>query len=176
MISPAKILLLALLATAFVAYFGEKFTALTGEVISRRTQASGNGPRYAQSNWANGGDVYIPMSRDGHYWATLEVNGTPVRFVVDTGASHISLSYEDAAQAGLDPAALTYDRVFKTAGGVSRKAMVTLDSLSLESIEISHITASVSQRGQMNISLLGMNFLSKLSGFNVENNQMILKP
>lgn len=180
MTSPAKILLLAFCATAFVAYFGEKFTTVTDKIADSRIQPvrqSANDPVYAQTHSEYyGGDIYISMSRDGHYWVTLDVNGTPVRFVVDTGASHISLSYQDAEAAGLDPAGLNYDRIFKTAGGVSRKAMINLDRISLESIQIFNISASVSQRGHMDVSLLGMNFLNKLSGFNVENREMILRP
>lgn len=177
MTSPAKILLLALFATAFVAYFGERFTLLTDKVDDRQAQNSGNSSFYGKIRSDNyEGDIYIPMSRDGHYWATLEVNGTPIRFVVDTGASHISLSYQDAKTAGLDPANLSYNQPFKTAGGVSHKAMVNINRISLESIEVSNISAAVSLQGQMNVSLLGMNFLNRLSGFNVEDREMTLKP
>ncbi len=180
MTSPLKILLLAMCAAAFVAYFGEKFMLLNDEVVGDGKLAvgqAGTNPVFAKTNSSYyGGDVYISMSRDGHYWVTIDVNGTPTRFVVDTGASHIALSYEDAQAAGLDPDALNYNRVFKTANGVSRKAIVTIDRMSLESIQINDITASVSLRGQLGVSLLGMNFLNRLSGFNVENNEMILKP
>lgn len=180
MTSPAKILVLALCIAAFVAYFGDKFMLLNDEVADSRKLASGQSgtqPVNVRSNSSHyGDDVYISLSRDGHYWVMLDVNGTPTRFVVDTGASHIALSYEDAQAAGLDPDGLNYDRIFNTANGVSRKAMVTIDRLSLDSIQINNIKASVSLRGQLGVSLLGMNFLNRLSGFNVENNEMILKP
>ncbi len=180
MTSPAKLLLLAICTAALIAHFGDKLAAITGDMAGSRMKAepqSANSQVYAKTtNGYYGGEVYIAMSRDGHYWATLEVNGTPVRFVIDTGASHVSLSYEDAEMAGLDPSGLNYDRAFKTAGGISRKAIVTLDRITLDSIQISNISASVSQPGQINVSLLGMNFLNKLSGFNVENRKMILRP
>ena len=184
MTNSAKILVLAFCVVAFFAYFGDRLILLGTEVADRQRQGeqdTGNklvyAPVYTRSNSSYyGGDVRIPMSRDGHYWVTLEVNGAAVKFVVDTGASHISLSYKDAVAAGLDPAGLTYDRIFKTANGISRKAIITLDHISLESIELSNMSASVSQQGRMDISLLGMNFLNKLSGFRVENREMILKP
>lgn len=180
MMSPAKILLLALCATAVVAYFGEKFMAVADKIHSRPEQTSPQttqGLVYGKSTMArDNGAIRIPISRDGHYWVTLDINGTPVRFVIDTGASHISLSYRDAEAVGLGPKELNYNRVFRTANGNSRKAMVRLDHLSLQSIEMSGITASVSRPGQMVISLLGMNFLNKLSGFNVRNGELILEP
>jgi len=180
MISPAKILLLALCATAVFSYFGEKFIAITGKIDNRSEQAThpvARGLVYGKSIMASdSGSVHIPLSRDGHYWVTLTINGTPVRFVVDTGASHISLSYQDAQAIGLGPKELNYNRIFQTANGNSRKAMVRLDHLSLQSIEMSDIAASVSLPGRMEVSLLGMNFLNKLSGFNVENGELILNP
>lgn len=184
MSSPAKIFILAFCVVAVFAYFGDQLILLSTEVAENQRQtvrSSGNAPVYApvvaqSNNSYYGGDVRIPMSRDGHYWVTLEVNGAAVNFVVDTGASHISLSYKDAVAAGLDPAGLTYDRIFKTANGISRKAIVILDNISLDSIELSNMSASVSQPGRMDVSLLGMNFLNKLSGFTVENREMILKP
>ncbi|PCI34378.1 MAG: TIGR02281 family clan AA aspartic protease [Alphaproteobacteria bacterium] len=184
MTNPVRILILAFCVVAVFAYFGDQLVLLGSQLAGSQkstVRPPGNAPVYApvytKSNGSYyGGDVRIPMSRDGHYWVILEVNGAPVKFVVDTGASHISLSYKDAVAAGLNPSGLTYDRIFKTANGTSRKAIVTLDHISLESIELSNMSASVSQRGRMDISLLGMNFLNKLSGFTVENREMILKP
>ncbi|VAV91047.1 Aspartyl protease [hydrothermal vent metagenome] len=176
MTSPSKILLLALFVAATVAYYGDKIIA-AADGQKQLVQNTGDDLVYGKTNRAEfGDDVRVPMNRDGHYWATLDVNGTPVRFVVDTGASHISLSYEDAEAAGLDPAGLEYDRAFRTANGISYKAMVKLDQISLESIEVTGISASVSQQGAMNVSLLGMNFLNKLSSFKMEDQSLILKP
>ena len=118
----------------------------------------------------------MPISEDGHFWMTLYVNGSPVRFVVDTGASHISLSYEDAMAVGLMPGSLEYTRIFKTANGNSHKAIVKIDRIELDSIVMSAIPASVSQPGRMDVSLLGMNFLNKLSSFHMENRELILRP
>ncbi|HEC00924.1 MAG TPA: TIGR02281 family clan AA aspartic protease [Sphingomonadales bacterium] len=176
MTSPSKILLLALFVAAAVAYFGDKIIAVA-DGQKQVVQNTGNDMVYAKTNRAEfGGEIRVSINRDGHYWATLDVNGTPVRFVVDTGASHISLSYEDAEAAGLDPAGLAFDRAFRTANGISYKAMVKLDQISLDSIEVTGISASVSQQGAMNVSLLGMNFLNKLSSFKIENRDLILKP
>ncbi|MBL4800329.1 MAG: TIGR02281 family clan AA aspartic protease [Emcibacter sp.] len=177
MISPIKILLYALCVAGGVAYYGDRLVEIAGTAgVSQRQAASEYRDEESYRDDDYGGDIHVAMNRDGHYWVTLEVNGTPTRFVVDTGASHISLSFEAAEAAGLDPAGLTYDRAFRTANGISYKAMVKLDQISLDSIEISDISASVSQQGHMGVSLLGMNFLNKLASFKMEDRNLILTP
>lgn len=168
------------MVSAIVAYYGDRFTEILSRVQSRGDMAqpqSGNDLVYAETTIADyGREIRIPVSRDGHYWVTIHVNSTPVRFVVDTGASHVSLSYRDAKAVGLDPEELSFDRVFMTANGQSQKAMITLDHMALQSIQMSNVSASVSRPGRMNVSLLGMNFLNDLSGFRIENGELILKP
>ena len=180
MTSPSKILLLALCVAAFVAYFGEQLITVSQKVDQKRQQADENSANelvYEETRMANSsGEIRVPMNRDGHYWVTIDVNHTPVRFVVDTGASHVSLSYEDAVSIGLDPDGLNFNRVFNTANGTTNKAIIKLDRLTLGPIELSDIPASVSQQGRMDVSLLGMNFLNRLSSFKIENKELILKP
>jgi len=180
MISPLKLLLFALFTAAVVAYFGEKFIDVTRRIENQQAespQPSGDDLVYADVKMTNPArSIRVPMAADGHFWVTLTVNGTPVRFVVDTGASHVSLSHQDAAAIGLDPAGLRYNRLFRTANGDARKAMVLLSRMSLESIQMSDVRASVSPPDRMTVSLLGMNFLNRLSGFGVEDGVLVLKP
>lgn len=180
MTSPLKLLLFALFAAAVVAYFGEKFIDVTRRIENRqaaRSQPPTDDLVYADVKVTNPArSIRVPMAADGHFWVTLTVNGTPVRFVVDTGASHVSLSHQDATNIGVDPTGLSYNRLFRTANGDSRKAMVLLKRMSLESIQITDVRAAVSPPDRMAVSLLGMNFLNRLSGFGVEDGVMILKP
>jgi len=180
MTSPLKIILLALCVSAVVAYFGEGFLNITEKLQHNEVNQERKSDHelvYADTNMAEyHGVVRVPIARDGHYWVTLDVNGVPVKFVVDTGASHVSLSYQDAVAVGLDPEGLMFNRQFRTANGNSQKAIVTLRRMTLDTIQISDIQASVSQRGRMDVSLLGMNFLNKLSGFHMEEGELILKP
>ncbi|WP_339862582.1 retropepsin-like aspartic protease family protein [Paremcibacter congregatus] len=178
--SPSMILLFALCVAAVVAYFGEQILDTTDAVAERdgtQMESASGKLVYGTTRMAdNTQPIRIPVSRDGHYRITLEVNGTPVHFVVDTGASHVSLRYEDALAAGLDPAGLSFDRVFRTANGKSHMAVVLLDRMALEGMPFSSIPASVSQAGRLDVSLLGMNFLSRLSSFKFEGGELLLTP
>ena len=117
--------------------------------------------------------ISVPLGFDGHYGLTLSVNGTDVDFVVDTGASHIVLSHEDARKVGLDPDALTYATVAQTANGTVRTARVTLDSISLGDITDRAVPAVVNA-GQMEGSLLGMSYLSRFDRIEISNNALVL--
>ncbi len=173
MLSPLKLLLFAVLVAAAVAYSGDMILERTNQgKIASKTEIA-----YEDVNWdQDSGTIRIPMARDGHYWITLDVNGTPIVFMIDTGASHISLSYDAAEMAGLNPASLDYDQTFKTAGGLTQKAMINIDQISYQSIQMTNMVAAVSGQGQMDVSLLGMNFLNRLSGYNVSNRELIIRP
>lgn len=102
--------------------------------------------------------IAIPRDAGGHYKAVLEVNGVPVRFVVDTGASGIVLTRADARRAGIDPDALAYYGEAMTANGAVRTAPVRLESLSLGPVTDRGMRAWVTD-GEMRESLLGMSYL-----------------
>ncbi len=117
--------------------------------------------------------VEIPRGRDGHYMLTLDVNGTPVDFIVDTGASEIVLSQRDADRIGLDPAELAYLGSAQTANGTVRTAAVNLDSMALGGIVDRNIRAVVNE-GELDGSLLGMTYLHLYQKIEIENGQMVL--
>ena len=119
------------------------------------------------------GRIEVPVGRDGHYHLTLGVNGEPVDFIVDTGASSIVLSREDARRVGIDPDGLTYLGTAQTANGVVRTASVRLDSVSFGDIADTGVRAVVTD-GQMDGSLLGMTYLSRFSRIEIENGRLVL--
>lgn len=123
----------------------------------------------------DGGRIEVPVSRDGHYHLTLSVNGVPVDFIVDTGASQIVLSRADAVRAGIDPASLTYLGSAQTANGVVRTATVRLDSLTLGPLTDTRVPAVVNA-GEMDMSLLGMTYLSRFSRIEIADGRLILSP
>ena len=106
------------------------------------------------------GEVEVPISPDGHYYLTLEINGTAVPFMVDTGASGMVLATEDAARLGIEAEALRFTGEAKTANGVVRTAQVTLPLVELGPFRNEGFRAYVTE-GEMPGSLLGMDYLGQ---------------
>ena len=115
-----------------------------------------------QAVFSDEGRIEIPMSPDGHYHMTLEINGTPLRFIVDTGASDMVLSTGDAERAGLDTDRLAYVGVARTANGTVPTARVWLDEVRLGEMVDTSVPALVNG-GEMSGSLLGMAYLNRFS-------------
>jgi aspartyl protease family protein len=110
--------------------------------------------------------VTFQSSDNGHFMINAKVNGQPINFLMDTGASKITLSQQDARNVGIDVDKLRYDVRVDTANGNSLVAYVVLDSLQVGDIELKDIDAHVARSG-LSGSLLGMNFLSRLSKYEV---------
>ncbi|SDC18541.1 retropepsin-like aspartic protease family protein [Ruegeria marina] len=117
--------------------------------------------------------IEIPRSPDGHYYATLIVDGQPLRFLVDTGASQVVLSHSDADRLGIDTGALNYFGRAYTANGEVRTAPVKLDQVQLGGFADQNITAWVNQ-GEMSESLLGMEYLQRFSRIEIADGRLIL--
>jgi len=120
------------------------------------------------------GVVEIRAGTGGHFVVTATVNGQPVDFLVDTGASDIVLSPEDAARLGYHPENLSFTRQYTTANGIGRGAPVRLDSLAVGPIVYSGVPASVNEAA-MSESLLGMTFLRRLDSYEVRRDVLILR-
>ena len=122
-----------------------------------------------------GGDVELRASGDGHFQADARINGARVRMLVDTGATMLALAPDDAERAGYSLDALTFDRPVNTANGRTHVAVVRLDEIEIGSIRLENIAATVHRDG-LDISLLGMNLLDRLSGFERRGDRLILRP
>ena len=99
----------------------------------------------------------------GHVVLTASVNGAPVRFLVDTGASTVALSAADARAVGINLGALVFDKTTTTANGLVRVAPIILREIRIEQLSIENVPAVVDDN--LNGSLLGMSFLSRLKSF-----------
>ncbi|WP_170528335.1 retropepsin-like aspartic protease family protein [Ruegeria arenilitoris] len=120
------------------------------------------------------GDVIeVPRSFDGHYYLPMLVNGKPVTFLVDTGASQIVLSPQDAERVGFDTGQLTFHGRASTANGVVQTAPVRLDSLALGPITDRNVPAWING-GDLDQSLLGMDYLHRFSNIQFSDGRMIL--
>lgn len=117
----------------------------------------------------------LRADRSGHYVAKAEINGTTIDVMVDTGASAVALSYEDADDAGLRPHSLDYDVPVATANGIMLAARVTLRRVEVEGVVVRDVDGLVLPEGAMRGTLLGMSFLSRLSGFRVEEGMLTLE-
>jgi aspartyl protease family protein len=117
----------------------------------------------------------VTKSADGHYWAEASVNGSAVRFLVDTGATAVALTSDDAKRLGLDPATLVYGVDVTTADGKTRAAQVKLRSVTVAGARIDNVDALVIESG-LKTSLLGMSYLGRLSSFEATRTSLILKP
>jgi len=118
--------------------------------------------------------VEVPRSRDGHYYLVLDIDGTPIDFVIDTGASDVVLSLSDARKLGINTDDLFFGGIANTANGQVRTARVRLNNVSLGEITDLSIGASVNQ-GEMDKSLLGMSYLQRFSKIEIGGGKMILR-
>ncbi|MFN4131295.1 MAG: TIGR02281 family clan AA aspartic protease [Paracoccaceae bacterium] len=120
-----------------------------------------------------GGDIRLPRAADGHYYLTLTINGTPVPFMVDTGASQVVLSLSDAQRLGIDPSRLAFIGEARTANGIVRTARVTLNDVALGPHRDNRLSAVVNQ-GDLDTSLLGMSYLGRYR-IEIAGGEMILR-
>ncbi len=118
--------------------------------------------------------VLLRRGADGHFHAELAVNGRDIRFLVDTGATAMVLSKQDAARAGLDLGALNFTIPSSTANGVVYGAPVRLDEVRLGPFVDRGVPAMVNG-GDMRSSLLGMRYLDRFARISVEGERMLLQ-
>lgn len=122
-----------------------------------------------------GGVTAIPKAADGHYWAEARVNTTTVRFLVDTGASVVALTPQDARRLGLNLSTLAYDQDVTTASGKTHAARVLIDHMQIGQSQMDDVEALVIPEG-LSTSLLGMSYLGRLSRFEATQGSLILHP
>jgi aspartyl protease family protein len=123
----------------------------------------------------SGGEVRIPMAGNGHFMATVTINGVRRRMLIDSGATVTALSPATAAAAGLEAEPSLLPVVMQTANGATTAQATTIGELKLGNVTARDLKAVVSPAlGDMD--LLGMNFLSKLKSWRVEDGTLVLVP
>lgn len=164
----AKLLVMAL---GWLLIFGAGFVLFTfrddlGWVAQRlRTEVTGT-PIVA------GREVRIPMAIDGHFWINGEINGAPVKFLVDSGATVTTIDRATALSVGAEVSEAR-DRMVRTGNGTIRVAAGRAQRLSIAGIDRDDVTLHIADGEDMNV--LGMNFLSTLSRWSVEGRWLILQ-
>jgi aspartyl protease family protein len=152
---------------AFVAFtLKDDFVALGKRVVA---EGRGEGTVVAA-----GSELRIRKAMDGHFWVNGELNGHKVRFLVDSGATVTSISTRTARLADIEPGG-GLPTMVQTANGVVPVQRARAERLTVGTIERRNLAVHVSEAfGPMNV--LGMNFLSSLSGWGVEGQWLVLKP
>jgi aspartyl protease family protein len=165
----AKLLTMAL---AWVAIFAAGFILFTFRDnfswVAQRLKAEAVGTPVLE-----GRETRIPMAIDGHFWVEARVNGVPVKFLVDSGATMTTIDRDTAAKAGVavSPRA---DQFVRTGNGIIRVATGRARDLEVGGIERHDIGLQVADHDDLNV--LGMNFLSSLSRWGVEGRWLVLVP
>lgn len=172
----------------FVVFF-EPLKAVTVETVAKDGGAlprhgyaftPSSGSRYRSSAQttapavSTGPTVMLDARSDGHFYAPVRLNGREIEAVVDTGATSVALSYEDAMAAGIYVGEADFTLKTLTANGVARAAPVMIDRIELDGITVRDVRATVAEPGRLHITLLGMSFLGKLARFEMRGRSLIL--
>ncbi|PZA12663.1 TIGR02281 family clan AA aspartic protease [Rhodopseudomonas palustris] len=169
------LVLMVLLGTAgaVVAYGDPKRISAAGDAMStmlkKRVAAA-----TAAAEAAKARTVEIPRGTGGEFRVVAKVNGVSAPMVIDTGATSVVLTYETAKAAGLPLELLTFNVELETAGGHTRAARLSLDSLAIGKLVERSVPALVVPRGQMKTNLLGMSFLDRMESWEVRADQLRL--
>ena len=162
---------LAVMGLAWLAIFGGGFVLFTfrddlGFIAQRlKTEATGE-PMVA------GSEVRIPMAVDGHFWVDAKINGAPVKFLVDSGATVTTIDRASAIRSGA-VASDARDQLVRTGNGFIKVARGSAQRLEVATIERDNIRLHIVDGDDMNV--LGMNFLSTLTRWGVEGRWLILQ-
>lgn len=117
--------------------------------------------------------IEVPRAQDGHYYIDLKINGKAIEFVVDTGATSVVLTRDDARKAGISIDGLRFNSIANTANGKVRTARINLEDVALGEIKDQNIPAYVND-SEMFGSLLGMTYLSRFSKIEIAQDRLIL--
>ncbi len=122
-----------------------------------------------------GDEVRIRLGLDNHFNVRANVDGQPLDMLIDSGATFTAMGSETAQRLGIEVDQSAFPRIVQTANGAIRAYPARIDTLDVGTIRRENLTVFVAPEFG-DFAVLGMNFLSSLSGWRVENNEMILTP
>jgi aspartyl protease family protein len=161
-------------AAALAASPATALTPFAGETV-QEFEARKAGRRLEKPEVELGGVVTLLADRRGHFLAEASVDGRRLRMMVDTGASVVALSHEDAASAGFQVAPADFTVPVHTANGATRAAPIRIAEIRIGDIVVRDVPAVVARPGALNVSLLGMTFLKRLGGFEIAQGRLTLR-
>jgi aspartyl protease family protein len=122
-----------------------------------------------------GNETRIPLGSDGHFWVAATLNGKPVRFLIDTGATLTAISEQTAIEARVPENSIRQTLLMRTANGTVRAELASIGELRLGNIVARDLDAVIAP-GLGDTNVIGMNLLSRLNGWRVEGKTLILVP
>lgn len=152
---------------------GHDPSTIAGGFARMLTKAEAQRP--PQRRAPSGTSVELSSDSRGHFEANAEINGRDISGLVDTGASMVVLTYEDAERAGIYVKPSDFTVGSRTANGTARNAPVTLDQVCIESVCVRNVRAMVAEPGRLHVSLLGMTYLSRLARFEIRSGTLVLE-
>ena len=167
-----KFILFCVFSALIISNYGDDIIRIVGNEVRL---ASDSSPKEFRSSANLVHSFEIPIKQDGHYWVSMNVNNQKVLFIVDTGASSVTLSYADAEKLNLHLFDNDFDIVVNTASGQTTMAEVYLDVVSIGAIELYGVKALVAREGMLSVSLLGMSYLNKLDRFEFRDQKLIIE-
>jgi aspartyl protease family protein len=117
----------------------------------------------------------LKANKAGHFITQATINGNDVTVLVDTGATAVALSWEDADNVGLRPSTLDFNVPVSTANGVAQAARVAIDRIEIDGVKVDNVDGLVLPQGALRGTLLGMSFLGRLRSFKVEDGVLVLR-
>lgn len=159
-------------AIAWLAIFGAGFVVFSFRddlsYVAQRLKSEATGAPVEQAD-----AIRVPMAIDGHFWVEGRINGKPVNFLVDSGATMTTIGRDTARLTGLNVGE-ERNQLVRTGNGVIRVAMARAGTLSVGSVKRRNVLMHVADHDDLNV--LGMNFLSSLDRWGVEGRWLILEP
>ncbi|MCB1470556.1 MAG: TIGR02281 family clan AA aspartic protease, partial [Rhizobiaceae bacterium] len=119
--------------------------------------------------------VVLDKLANGHFEVDAQVNGAPVRMMIDTGATTTVMTAKDAARAGIETSTLNFQVPVSTANGQALAARAVIQEIRVGAIDRRSMPVLVAAEGMLQQSLLGMNFIGTLSGFDIRGDRMTLR-
>ncbi len=139
---------------------------------SRRSRFAESGTDSAAMA-VSGQGITLERASNGHFYAEAQVNGTPIRFMIDTGASGVALSADDARRVGLPFFPNEFSAIGQGASGEVRGKFVTLDRVTLGGKSVDNVSGAILEGSDM--SLLGQSFLGRMGMIEITGDRMVIR-
>jgi aspartyl protease family protein len=170
-----SVLMIAAVALVAAVVVPRYFTQLNAGHASHPSMMAARPVAAPNPTLTNSRSVIVSRDSRGHFQLNARVDGRRLSFMVDTGASVIALTADDAATLGIHPAASEFTALVSTANGTVRAAPIELDRVEIEDITVRNVAAMVPPDGALRDTLLGMSFLSRLHRWQFADGKLVLE-